>query len=273
MARAKSSQLLAWPPLLYLAVFFVIPTAIVAGYSFLTRNVYGGIIREWSTAAWELAVDRVTLKILWRSVLLSLAVTVSAVAIGYPCALCCARLKPAYRRICVALIAFPLMTSFLLRIYGWINLIPFEWRGNSVAVGTVMLINYLPFMILPLLRACERIDPTLGDVALDLGATPWSAFWKVTWPLTRPGLWAGCALVFIPAAGEYLVPHFIGDGKVDVLGTQIVKEFTERRNWPYAAACAVWLFLLVIVPALISALRSEPSVAQFNAHAKVRDGS
>jgi ABC-type spermidine/putrescine transport system permease subunit I len=111
-----------------------------------------------------------------------------------------------------------------------------------------MAVNYLPFMVLPLLRALERAEPNVTEAALDLGATPWQAFWRVTWPITRPGMWAGEALVFIPCCGEYLVPHFIGEGKVMVVGGLIVQEFMERRNWPYAAACAMWLAAIVILP-------------------------
>jgi len=272
MTRSDSSRNLAWPPLIYLVIFFLVPTAIVVSYSFLERDFDGGVIRHWSMEAWQLALDSVTLRILCRSVLLSLAVTAGSVLFGYPVAIFCSRLTAAKRQWCVALIAFPLMTSLLLRIYGWMNVLPDAWRGNVYMVGIVMMVNYLPFMILPLLRACERIDPTLGDAALDLGATPWTTFWRVTWPLTRPGLWAGCALVFIPAAGEYLVPHFIGNGKVDVLGLQIVREFMERRNWPYAAACAVWLLLLVAIPAIFSALHSESSAAKVETGKRDADG-
>ena len=265
MARTGSARGLAWLPLLYLAVFFVVPTAIVVSFSFLTRDFYGLVVREWSLQAWSEALDRVTLILLLRSVTLSLAVTLAAIAIGYPCALFASRCSVGWRRLFVALIAFPLATSLLLRIYGWMNLLPIEWRGNLTMVAVVMTVNYLPFMILPILRACERIDPALPQAALDLGATPWKTFWHVTLPLTRPGLLAGCALVFIPCAGEYLVPHFIGEGKVDVLGTEIVKQFMERRNWPFAAACAVWLLALVGIPAVLMALRGADSMTRVDA--------
>jgi ABC-type spermidine/putrescine transport system permease subunit I len=113
-------------------------------------------------------------------------------------------------------------------------------------------------MVLPLLRAFERAEANLVHAAMDLGATPWQAFWRVTWPITRPGMWAGCALVFIPASGEYLVPHFIGEGKVTVIGKLIIHEFMGNRNWPYAAACAVWLVAIVLVPILFSLFSRTP---------------
>jgi ABC-type spermidine/putrescine transport system permease subunit I len=105
-------------------------------------------------------------------------------------------------------------------------------------------------MVLPLLKSLERADRALVDAALDLGATPWQAFWRVTLPATRRGMAAGAALVFIPASGEYLIPHFLGDGQVEVVGTLIMRQF-ELRNWPYAAACAAWLTALVLVPMVV----------------------
>jgi ABC-type spermidine/putrescine transport system permease subunit I len=140
-----------------------------------------------------------------------------------------------------------MLTSLLLRTYGWLNLMPLAWRGTLPGVGLVLACNYLPFMVLPLLKAYERADRTLVLAALDLGATPWQAFWRVTFPITLTGAASGAALVFIPVSGEYLIPHFIGDGKVSVAGT-LVMEWFDHRHWPYAAACAAWLALIVLVP-------------------------
>lgn len=240
-------SLWASPPLAYMTLFALIPTAVVVGCSLLRRDYYGHVLWEFSTAAWQRALETPNLKILGRSVLLAFLVTTCCLAISYPAALSLARLPPAWRRYFVALVAFPMFISFLLRIYGWINLLPEEWRGGLPAVLLVMTVNYLPFMLLPLLRSIEQIDANLTDAALDLGATPWSAFWHVTLPLSRPGALAGSMLVFVPAVGEYLVPHFIGNGKVSVLGTQIVSEFMERRNWPFAASLVTMLLLLVVL--------------------------
>jgi ABC-type spermidine/putrescine transport system permease subunit I len=111
----------------------------------------------------------------------------------------------------------------------------------------VLAFNYLPFMLLPLLRAYERADNSLALAALDLGATPTQAFWRVTMPLTLPGAVSGAALVFIPVSGEYLIPHFIGEGKINVAGI-LVMEWFGHRHWPYAAACATWLAAIVLIP-------------------------
>jgi len=253
MSRARTGRWLAWPPLLYLAVFFLLPLAVVASYSFRERDVYGGVLPGYSSEGWRLALEGYTLDVLWRSLGLALGVTAACLLLGYPCALALARLAPRRRQLGVLLLTFPLVTSLLLRVYGWMNLLPLEARGSLWSAGLVITVNYLPFMVLPLLRALERLDPTLTQAALDLGATPWQAFRLVNWPLTRPGVWAGCALVFIPAAGEYLVPRFLGGGKVRVLGTLIVEQF-GGRNWPYGAAASLWLLGLVLLPALVAAL-------------------
>lgn len=252
MTRRTAAKLLAAPAIAYLALFCLAPLAIVASYSFRLRDYRGQVQSEFSLKAWALATESITLSIVFRSILLALAVTAASLAVGYPAALALAAQPEKRRRTLVVLMAFPLVTSLLLRIYGWLNLLPLSWKGTYAAVALVMVVNYLPFMVLPLLRALERSEPNVVDAALDLGATPWQTFWRVTWPITRPGMWAGAALVFIPACGEYLAPHFIGEGKVTVIGGWIVQEFMERRNWPYAAACAIWLAALVLVPAAAS---------------------
>jgi spermidine/putrescine transport system permease protein len=250
---------LAWPPLLYLLVFFLVPLVMVASYSFHERDVYGGVLPDYSSEAWRLALDQHTMDVLRRSLTLSLGVTLACLALGYPCALALAHLPGHWKQVCAVLLTFPLITSLLLRIYGWMNLLPVEMRGTPWSVGLVMTVNYLPFMVLPLLRAIERIDPSLPQAAMDLGATPWRTFWTVSWPLTRPGMWAGSALVFIPVTGEYLVPHFIGAGKVNVLGELIMRQFFEGRNWPYGAAAALWLLGLVLLPAVLASFRRGPT--------------
>ena len=245
---------LALPSLIYLSLLFLIPTGIVLGFSFLARDYQGGVRSEISWEAWRQAADTITLRTLLRTLMLAGVVTLADLAIGCPCAAALARLTRGWRQLMVFAFCFPLVTSLLLRTYGWMNLLPESWLGTLPGVALVLAFNYLPFVVLPLLRAFERADPSLHWAALDLGATPWQAFWRVTWPITRGAMWAGAALVFIPVMGEYLVPHFIGEGQVNLLGTVIWKEF-DRRNWPYAAACSAWLIGLVAVAVVFPAAR------------------
>jgi spermidine/putrescine transport system permease protein len=229
-------------------IFFIVPMAIVASYSFHERDFYGQVTQRLSLDGWRQAFDEITLRVIARSIGLAFCVTVTCLLLSYPSAVALARMPELWRHAALALVTFPLVTSLLLRIYGWMNLLPLSWRGNLWSVAMVLAVNYLPFMLLPLLRAWERADVVFEHAAADLGATPWQTFWRVVWPITRPGMWAGCALVFIPVSGEYLVPHFVGEGKVMVVGTLIVQQFMERRNWPYAAACALWLLAIVLAP-------------------------
>jgi ABC-type spermidine/putrescine transport system permease subunit I len=249
--NSSKSGWLALPAVLYLAVLFVGPTSIVLAYSFCRRDFAGGVLPELSFSAWRMATDAITLRILARTVLLAAGITAANLLLAYPCAAALVRMPRERRALIVLAISFPLVTSLLLRTYGWLNLLPLEWRGTVWSVGLVLTCNYLPFMLLPLLKAYERADRTLVLAALDLGATPWQAFWRVTFPITLPGAVSGAALVFIPVSGEYLIPHFIGDGKVSVVGT-LVMEWFDRRHWPYAAACATWLAAIVLAPLVAS---------------------
>jgi spermidine/putrescine transport system permease protein len=248
---------LAIPSVAYLAAFFVVPTAIVVSYSFHQRDFHGQVTEQLSLDGWRQACEIGTLRILGRSIVVAMAVTAICLVLAYPSASALARMPSAWRQAAVACVTFPLVTSLLLRTYGWMNLLPLAWRGHLISVAAVMAVNYLPFMLLPLLRAWERADVVLEHAAADLGATPWQTFWRVIWPVTRPGMWAGCALVFIPVSGEYLVPHFVGEGKVIVIGTLIVQQFMDQRNWPYAAACSAWLLGIVLAPIVVSLATRE----------------
>jgi spermidine/putrescine transport system permease protein len=247
---------LAVPAVLYLTVLFIGPVGAVLAYSLCQRDFYGGVVWTPSGDAWRMATDGITLGILGRTLAMAVGVTSLNLLVAYPCAALLARLPRDQRTLWVLVISFPLMTSLLLRTYGWMNLLPLGWRGTLPAVALVLAINYLPFMLLPLVKAYERADKTLLAAALDLGATPWQAFWRVTLPITKSGAISGAMLVFIPVTGEYLIPHFIGDGKVSVVGTLVMSSF-DHRNWPYAAACAVWLAAIILGPIVVSLVRRE----------------
>jgi ABC-type spermidine/putrescine transport system permease subunit I len=245
--KQRSTGWLAAPAVAYLTVLFIGPAATVLAYSLCQRDVYGGVRPALSWDAWQMAIDNVTLRIVGRTLLLAATVTLASLIVAYPCAATLARLPRRQRALLVLSISFPLVTSLLLRTYGWMNLLPLGWRGTLPGVGLVLTCNYLPFMLLPLVKAFERADQTLVQAAMDLGATPLVAFWRVTLPITLPAAASGAALVFIPVSGEYLIPHFIGDGKVNVIGT-LVMEWFGHRHWPYAAACATWLAAIILLP-------------------------
>jgi putrescine transport system permease protein len=173
-------------------------------------------------------------------------------------------------------VILPFWTSFLLRVYAWMGLmgksswfnvmltdawnflVPIDWAVRSIpmmhsnfAVILVMVYTYLPFMILPLYASLERLDPTLDEAAMDLGSRPARVFLDVTLPQSIPGIIAGGMLVFIPAAGELVIPTLVGDAGSPMIGRLISDEFSQARDWPMAAAIAVALLLLMVVPTMI----------------------
>jgi putrescine transport system permease protein len=203
--------------------------------------------------------------------LLSLEIAgISAVAsllIGYPMALAIARSRPRRRSLLLLLVILPFWTGFLLRINAWIGLLKDEGWINQVllavhlvreplpllysdfAMYVGIVYAYLPFMILPLYARLSRLDPALLEAAADLGAPPWRAFLSVTLPLSMPGVWAGLALVFIPAVGEYVIPELLGGPRAQTVGRVLWAEFFQNRDWPQAAALASALVFLLLVPA------------------------
>jgi putrescine transport system permease protein len=167
------------------------------------------------------------------------------------------------------LVILPFWTSFLLRIYAWIGLLkddglinglllslhlihsPIQMANTSFAVYIGIVYSYLPFMILPLYANLEKHDATLLEAAADLGAAPWKAFARITFPLSVPGVVAGAMLVFIPAVGEYVIPTLLGSANQLMIGRVLSDEFFENRDWPVASAVAIVILILLLGPILI----------------------
>ena len=194
------------------------------------------------------------------------AATVLCLALGFPIAYGIARSSPATLGLLLLLIVLPFWISFLLRVYAWMGLLNnygvinnfLMWLGaieqpiqiiyTDFAVFVGLTYSYLPFMILPLYAALERMDMDLVEAAQDLGASRTRAFWDITWPLAKPGVIAGCLLVFIPAMGEYVIPYLLGGPESLLIGRVLFDEFFVNRDWPLATAVAIVLLLLLVVP-------------------------
>ena len=188
--------------------------------------------------------------------------------LGYPMALAIARAPERWRDPLLLALMLPFWTGFLMRINAWIGLLaddgwivaalswlaggPVRLLYTDSALYLGMVYTYLPFMVLPLYAALSRLDPVLQDAAADLGAPPWDRFVRVTLPLSLPGIAAGCALVFIPAVGEYIVPELLGSPGAQLAGRVLWSEFFANRDWPMASALAVVLLVLLLaVPAAV----------------------
>jgi putrescine transport system permease protein len=195
--------------------------------------------------------------------------TLIALAIGYPMAYGIARAAPAWRGLLLTLVILPFWTSFLIRVYAWIGILKPEgllngfllWLGlidqplniylTPTAVHIGIVYSYLPFMIMPLYASLEKLDQSLLEAAADLGARPLTAFWRVTLPLSLPGIVAGCFLVFIPAVGEFVIPELLGGSSTQTIGRTLWAEFFQNRDWPLASAVAILLLLILVVPIMI----------------------
>ena len=201
-----------------------------------------------------------------RSLVVAAVSTSILLIIGYPIAYGMARLPRRWQSIAMMLVIVPFWTSFLIRIYAWINILqhdgllnkmllglhlvsaPLVWLSTDSAMYLGIVYSYLPFMILPLYATLAKIEPALLEAAGDLGASPRAAFWLVTFPLSLPGVGAGCLLCFIPIVGEFVIPDLLAGSNSMMIGQTLWLEFFTNRDWPVASAAAVVLLALLLLP-------------------------
>ncbi|MEL6264499.1 MAG: ABC transporter permease subunit [Pseudomonadota bacterium] len=199
--------------------------------------------------------------------------------IGYPIAYGIARCSPSWRGVLLALVILPFWTSFLIRVYAWIGILQTEGILNSALMGIGLIsepiafypstfavhlgivYSYLPFMVLPLYATLEKLDPALTEAAADLGARPLTSFWRVTLPLSLPGILAGSFLVLIPAIGEFVIPELLGGSSTQMIGRTLWTEFFSNRDWPVASAVAVVLLMVLVIPIVIFQRYARPGGA------------
>jgi spermidine/putrescine transport system permease protein len=263
----NSMQLRRWflaPAWVWLAALFAAPFLIVLSYSFLTRGAYGGIELPLTGESYTRLFDPLYLGILLRSALIAFAATFLCLVLAFPAALFISRAKR-HKYLYLQLVMLPFWSSFLVRTYAWLFLLrdtglvntllqatgiirePLPLLYNTGAVLLGLVYAYLPFMVLPIYATLERLDPALLEAAADLGARPWGVLTRVIVPLTRPGIAAGCILVFIPCLGAYLTPDLLGGGRVVMAGNLVQNQFTSARDWPFGSAVSILLMALVTV--------------------------
>jgi spermidine/putrescine transport system permease protein len=255
---ARGRRLLLLPVLTWSALFIVAPFLIVLAYSFATKGLHGEVVWDWTWANYGRVFDLPTAKVAWLSFQMALWNTLLCLAAGYPLAYFMARVGSARTRsLLMILILIPFWTNFLVRTYALGNLLADEGPFNRLllAFGLIrepldlifskkgivigLLTNYLPFMVLPLFVSLEKQDKNLLEAAKDLGASPLRAFFKITWPLSLPGVAAGSLLVFIPSFGEFIIPDLLGGGRYMLLGSLLQQKFLVARDWPMGAALSV----------------------------------
>ena len=293
MSRKVGSPptVLAAPALAVLAAGLLVPLVVIFVDSFRLRGVYGGfapITDLWAhissgafLANYSQAISEVYLKIFWRSLWMATATTGLCLAAGYPLAYWLAiRLAPARRAIGLFLVVVPFWTSFVVRTFAWVWILRAEGLANTLLMavgltdhplpllyneGAVLLglvYGELPFMILPIFASLEKLDRSLLEAAADLGANAWTTFWKVTWPLTLPGVAAGAVLVFVPSVGQFLISDLLGGAKSMLAGNLIQNQFFGGKNPPFGFAVSFLLMILVLLilaiqPRLFKGARTE----------------
>ncbi|MGA6828327.1 ABC transporter permease [Nitrospira sp. NS4] len=275
-ARGALCWLLA-PGVLWTAFFCLLPLAVILAVSFATRGTYGGILWELSLENYRDLLHLLYGRIFGQSLLLAALTTIICLGMGFPLAYYIARLPPRRQALWLVLIMVPFWTNFLVRTYAWIFILRTEGLMNTVllklglistpveilysnsAVVLGLVYGYLPFMVLPLYAAIERVDRSLIEAAWDLYADRWSVFRLVLVPLTKPGIVAGCVLVFIPSLGAFITPDLLGGARSMMVGNLIQHEYLIARDWPLGSAISIVLMALV-TGAMIWYLRAQSVV-------------
>ncbi len=262
----------AAPAYAYLTFFFVLPLLIVFVFSFASRGRTGRPMLEgWNLDSWERLADPLVRTIAVRSFTMAILNTVLCLAIAYPFAYWIAtRAKQSTRTLLLIAVLIPFWSNFLVRTYAWRMLLDSDgyitqlgeltglWGRMLFTLPAVfigLLYGYLPFMVLPLYAALERMDWGLVEAGRDLYASGTKAFWKITLPLSKPGILAGSILVFIPSLGAYVTPDILGGAKTTLLGNYIVTQFGAARNWPFGSALS-GAILIVMLTATIFYFRT-----------------
>ena len=269
-ARQESRRgfLMALPAYAYLVLFFAVPLIIVIVYSFATRNRFGGTdLSGWNLDSYAKLGEPIVRDILFRSVWLALLTTIICLVIAYPFAYFLSTRSPAIRNVMLVFVMIPFWTNFLVRNYAWRVILgndgPFTRTTEALGLGEQELLfsqtavvlglvyGYLPFMILPLYAAVERIDHGLLEASRDLYASGYQSFRRVLLPLSMPGVIAGSILVFVPSLGAYVTPEILGGAKTTLLGSYIVTQFLTARNWPFGASLSFVLMVIMLVTTII----------------------
>jgi spermidine/putrescine transport system permease protein len=285
---------LSWPPLLYLVLFFLIPSLIMLVAAFRQPGDYGGLaplyLIEDGHRVWQLTLDNfhrlveepLYVELFIKSAGYAAITTVVCLLMAYPLAWLIARSGKKYRDLLLLLVILPFWSNFLIRIYAWMIILgpqsaftkalntvlvalgfePVRLLFTSFAVIVGLVYVHLPFMVLPLYANLEKHDMALLDAAQDLGANAWQRFWRVTWPLSLPGVFAGSALVFIPALGMFAIPDILGGTESIMIGNLIKQQILDTRDWPFGSVLSIMLTGGVLLIAVLGAVVARKGKAR-----------
>jgi spermidine/putrescine transport system permease protein len=267
-AEARRGFFIALPAFIYLVLLFVLPLLLVFVYSFATRDSTGlTVLEDWNLDSYKRLFSADVLQIFVRSFVLASVTTVLCLLLSYPFAYYIATRSGAVRNLLLVLVMIPFWSNFLVRTYAWRVILgsegpisqisvalggePIRFLFTNTAVLIGLVYGFLPFMVLPLYAALERMDWRLVEAARDLYADGWTAFRKVTLPLSMPGVVAGSILVFIPSLGAYVTPAILGGAKTTLLGDYIVSQFLAARNWPFGSALSFAVMFVMLLATIL----------------------
>jgi spermidine/putrescine transport system permease protein len=276
--RSQSGRLtrllVSGPPFVFLVVFFLVPALIMVLASVRFPGEFGALAPLFGGAPGDdsgltlenyqiFFGDAIYAQIFLKSFGVAGLTTLICLVMAYPVALLIARSPKKHRDLMVLLCVLPFASNFLVRVYAWMIILgPFDLLFSRFAVIVGMVYVHLPFMILPLYTNLEKHDPALLDAAQDLGANAWNRFWRVTFPLSLPGIFSGSALVFIPVLGMFAIPEILG-GKDDWLVGNLIKEsFLGTRDWPFGSMLSLMLTVAVLAIAGAAAWLARRGVAR-----------
>jgi len=287
--KVSGRHLIIAVPYIWIFLFFICPCFILMKISFsdsvIASPPYTDLV-EWISGHMlhiklnigsyiELLTEEMYVRGFITSIVIAGASTMCCLLIGFPMAYAIARSSEKYRSILLMLIVLPFWTSFLIRVYAWIMLLspcgfinsvlmkfglidaPLQLMNNSFAASIGIVYAYLPFMIFPLYSAIEKIDYSIIEAAYDLGSSPVTAFFSIVVPLSAPGIYAGSALVFVPAIGEFVIPELLGGAQTLTIGRLVWNEFFGNLSWPTAASLSIVLLIFVVFPVVITQRRRE----------------
>ena len=287
--RSLGRWLVSGPPVLYLMLFFAIPSLIMVLASFRTPGEFGGLAPLIEDGKVDVNLESyarffsetVYAQIFLKSVVYALLTTFFCLMLAYPLAALIARSSRRYRDLLLLAVILPFWSNFLIRIYAWMIILgpnaalartvngllalfghePVPLLFSAFAVLVCLVYVHLPFMVLPLYANLEKHDPALLEAARDLGANGWQRFWRITWPLSLPGVYAGGALVFIPALGIFAIPDLLGGPDDSLIGNVIKQQFLETRDWPFGSVLSIVLTVAALAIAGLAAWVARHNLA------------
>lgn len=266
-----------WPMGAWFCIFFVVPLVIIVAYSFMTRDVYGGVIRKFTLKAYGQMFSPAYALIFFRTLWISIISTAITILVALPCGYAMARSR--HQTVLLILVIIPFLTNSLIRIFAWMTILgdngilnsilgvfhiaPKKFMFTSGAIILVSIYMYLPYAILPIFTAVDRFDFSLLEAARDLGATKFGSMFKVLIPGIKSGIISALSFTFIPIFGNYTVPQMVGGKDSYMLGNIIVDQVQKVRNWPLASAISL-VITIVSMAAILWMLSTTSKESALN---------